>query len=90
MRRRRCWSNTVWRWCARIDQSLTFYGIATIALRYGAAVDLHASTLAAIVTFHPTLATVVEIMVLGNFAAALAVTVSLLFQRNSSGRRSTV
>jgi hypothetical protein len=48
------------------------------------------STLAAIVTFHPTLATVVEIMVLGNFAAALAVTVSLLFQRNSNGRRSTV
>jgi hypothetical protein len=31
----------------------------------------------------------VEIMVVGNFAAALAVAIALVFQRNASGRRST-
>jgi O-antigen/teichoic acid export membrane protein len=74
-----------------LTNSLTFYGIATHRLAFTVPLLICTlSTLAAIVTFHPTLASVVEIMVLGNFAAALAVTVSLLFQRNSGGRRSTV
>jgi O-antigen/teichoic acid export membrane protein len=74
-----------------LTNSLTFYGIATHRLAFTVPLFIcTVGTLAAIVTFHPTLATVVEIMVLGNFAAALAVTVSLFFQRNSSGRRSTV
>ena len=74
-----------------LTNSLTFYGIATHRLAFTVPLFICTlGTLAAIVTFHPTLATVVEIMVFGNFAAALAVTISLLFQRNSSGRRSTV
>jgi hypothetical protein len=74
-----------------LTNSLTFYGIATHRLGFTVPLLICTlSTLAAIVTFHSTLATVVEIMVLGNFAAAVAVTISLLFQRNSSGRRSTV
>jgi O-antigen/teichoic acid export membrane protein len=74
-----------------LTNSLTFYGIATHRLAFTVPLFICTlGTLAAIVTFHPTLATVVEIMVVGNFAAALAVTISLLFQRNSSGRRSTV
>ncbi|MGA2759175.1 MAG: hypothetical protein ABSF08_02490 [Candidatus Cybelea sp.] len=74
-----------------LTNSLTFYGIATHRLAFTLPLFLCTlGTLVAIVAFHPTLATVVEIMVLGNFAAALAVTISLLFQRNSSGRRSTV
>ena len=74
-----------------LTNSLTFYGIATHRLAFTVPLFICTlGTLAAIVTFHPTLATVVEIMVVGNFAAALAVTISLLFQRNSTGRRSTV
>ena len=74
-----------------LTNSLTFYGIATHRLAFTVPLFICTlGTLAAIVTFHPTLATVVEIMVVGNFAAALAVTISLLFQRNSIGRRSTV
>jgi O-antigen/teichoic acid export membrane protein len=74
-----------------LTNSLTFYGIATHRLAFTVPLFICTlGTLGAIVTFHPTLATVVEIMVVGNFAAALAVTISLLFQRNASGRRSTV
>jgi hypothetical protein len=74
-----------------LTNSLTFYGIATHRLAFTVPLLICTlGTLAAIVSFHSTLATVVEIMVLGNFAAALAVTISLFFQRNASGRRSTV
>lgn len=74
-----------------LTNALTFYGIATHRLAFTVPLFVCTlGTLAAIVAFHPTLATVVEIMVLGNFAAALAVTVSLIFQRHSTGRRSTV
>jgi hypothetical protein len=47
-------------------------------------------TLAAIVAFHPNLSTVVEILVVGNAVGTLAVTVALVAQQNTSGRRSTV
>jgi O-antigen/teichoic acid export membrane protein len=74
-----------------LTNSLTFYGIATHRLAFTVPLfGCTLGTLAAIISFHTTLATVVEIMVLGNLAAALAVTISLLFQRKSSGRRSTV
>ncbi len=67
-----------------LTNALTFYGIATHRLAFTVPLFVCTlGTLAAIVAFHPTLSTVVEIMVLGNFAAALAVTVSLLFQRNA-------
>lgn len=74
-----------------LTNALTFYGIATHRLAFTVPLFLCTlGTLLAIVAVHPTLSTVVEIMVFGNLAAALAVTVSLLFQRRSSGRRSTV
>jgi O-antigen/teichoic acid export membrane protein len=74
-----------------LTNALTSYGIATHRIAF--AVPLLISTfgtLAAIVAVHPTLATVVKILVVGNSVAALAVAVSLVFQRNTSGRRSTV
>ncbi|HEY4433610.1 MAG TPA: hypothetical protein VGM99_04335 [Candidatus Cybelea sp.] len=74
-----------------LTNSLTYYGIATH--RLGFTVPLFVctlGTLTAIIAIHPTLGAVVEIMVLGNFAAALAVTVALLLQRRSNARRSTV
>jgi O-antigen/teichoic acid export membrane protein len=74
-----------------LTNALTYYGIATH--RLGFTVPLFVctlGTLGAIIAIHPTLGAVVEIMVLGNFAAALAVTVSLLFQRRSNDRRSIV
>lgn len=74
-----------------LTNALTFYGIATHRLAFTVPLFVCTlGTLAAIIAFHPTLSSVVEIMVLGNFAAAVAVAVSLLFQRRSSGRRSTV
>ncbi len=74
-----------------LTNALTYYGIATHRLAFTVPLFVCTlGTLCAIVTVHPTLATVVEIMVVGNFAAALAVTVSLIFQRRTSGRRSTV
>lgn len=74
-----------------LTNSLTFYGIATHRLAFTVPLFLCTlGTLIAIVAIHPTLAIVVEIMVIGNFAAALAVAVSLAFQRRSTGRRSTV
>ncbi|HZV77344.1 MAG TPA: hypothetical protein VFF63_06285 [Candidatus Babeliales bacterium] len=74
-----------------LTNALAFYGIATH--RLGFTVPLLTATLgtlAAIVAYHPTLTTVVQIMVAGNSLAALAVAVSLLVQRNTAGRRSTV
>lgn len=74
-----------------LTNALTFYGIATHRLAFTVPLFVCTlCTLAAIVAVHPTLSTVVDILVMGNLAAALAVTVSLLFQRRSTGRRSTV
>jgi O-antigen/teichoic acid export membrane protein len=74
-----------------LTNALTFYGIATHRLAFTIPLFLCTlGTLVAIVAFHGTLAAVVDVMVLGNFAAALAVTVSLVFQRHANVRRSTV
>lgn len=74
-----------------LTNALTFYGIATHRLAFTVPLFVCTlGTLGAIVAIHPTLDSVVEIMVLGNFAAALAVTIALFFQRGANGRRSTV
>jgi O-antigen/teichoic acid export membrane protein len=74
-----------------LTNALTYYGIATHRLAFTIPLLICTlGTLAAIVAIHPTLATVVRILVVGNAVAALAVAVSLTFQRNTSGRRSTV
>ena len=74
-----------------LTNSLTYYGIATHRLAFTAPLLICTlGTLAAIVAIHPTLATVVEILVVGNAVAALAVVVSLIGQRHTTGRRSTV
>jgi O-antigen/teichoic acid export membrane protein len=74
-----------------LTNSLTYYGIATHRLGFTVPLFICTlGTLSAIIAIHPSLNAVVEIMVLGNFAAALAVTVALLLQRRSNARRSTV
>jgi hypothetical protein len=74
-----------------LTNALTFYGIATHRLAFTAPLLVCTlGTLGAIALIHPTLGTVVEIMVVGNAVAALAVAISLTLQRNTSGRRSTV
>lgn len=74
-----------------LTNALTYYGIATHRLAFTAPLLICTfGTLGAIGVFHPSLGTVVEIMVVGNAVAALAVAVSLALQRNTSGRRSTV
>ena len=74
-----------------LTNALTSYGIATHRLAFTVPLLISTlGTLAAIVAIHPTLAKVVEILVVGNSVAALAVAVSLTLQRNTSGRRSTV
>jgi len=74
-----------------LTNSLTYYGIATHRLAFTVPLLICTlGTLAAIVGMHQTLDRVVEIMVVGNLVAALAVGVALLFQRGTSGRRSTV
>lgn len=74
-----------------LTNSLTYYGIATHRLGFTLPLFVCTlGTLSAIIAIHPSLNAVVEIMVLGNFAAALAVTVALLVQRRSNARRSTV
>jgi O-antigen/teichoic acid export membrane protein len=74
-----------------LTNALTSYGIATHRLAFTVPLLICTlGTLAAIAAIHPTLATVVEILVAGNLVAALAVAVSLTLQRNTSGRRSTV
>jgi hypothetical protein len=70
---------------------LTYYGIATHRLAFTAPLFICTfGTLGAVAVIHPTLATVVQIMVVGNFVAAVAVGIALIAQRNSAGRRSTV
>ena len=74
-----------------LTNSLTYYGIATHRLAFTVPLFICTfGTLGAIAAIHPTLGTVVEIMVVGNFAAAVAVAIALIAQRNSAGRRSTV
>jgi len=74
-----------------LTNSLTYYGIATHRLAFTVPLLICTlGTLGAIATIHTTLATVVEIMVVGNFVAAIAVALALVAQRNSTGRRSTV
>src|SRR5579871_5540306 len=74
-----------------LTNSLTYYGIATHRLAFTVPLFICTfGTLGAIVMIHPTLATVVEIMVVGNLAAVLAVAIALIAQRNTTGRRSTV
>jgi len=74
-----------------LTNALTFYGIATHRLAFTVPLLICTlGTLAAIAFIHTTLGTVVEIMVVGNCAAAVAVAVALFFQRNANGRRSTV
>jgi|SRR5579883_20654 len=74
-----------------LTNALTYYGIATHRLAFTIPLFVCTfGTLAAIALIHPTLATVVQIMVVGNAVAAVAVAVSLVSQQNTSGRRSTV
>ncbi len=74
-----------------LTNSLTYYGIATHRLAFTVPLLICTlGTLAAIFVIHPTLSTVVEILVVGNAVAAVAVIVSLLAQRHTAGRRSTV
>lgn len=74
-----------------LTNSLSYYGIATHRLAFTVPLlTCTLGTLAAIVAFHPNLATVVEILVVGNAVGTLAVTVALVAQQNTSGRRSTV
>ncbi len=74
-----------------LTNALTYYGIATHRLAFTVPLLVCTlGTLAAIVTIHPNLATVVEILVAGNSVAAVAVAVSLIGQRHTTGRRSTV
>ncbi len=74
-----------------LTNALTYYGIATHRLAFTVPLVICTfGTLAAITAFHVTLANVVKVMVMGNAAAAAAVAVSLILQRNATGRRSTV
>ncbi len=74
-----------------LTNALTSYGIATHRLAFTVPLLISTlGTLAAIVLIHPNLATVVEILVVGNAVAAAAVVVSLIAQRHTTGRRSTV
>jgi O-antigen/teichoic acid export membrane protein len=74
-----------------LTNALSYYGIATHRLAFTVPLlTCTIGTLAAIVAFHPNLSTVVEILVVGNAVGTLAVTVALVAQQNTSGRRSTV
>jgi O-antigen/teichoic acid export membrane protein len=74
-----------------LSNALTSYGIATHRLAFTVPLLICTlGTLAAIAFVHPSLATVVEILVVGNAVAAVAVIVSLIGQRHTTGRRSTV
>jgi len=74
-----------------LTNSLTYYGIATHRLAFTAPLLICTfGTLTSIVFFHRSLGMVVEILVVGNAVAAMAVALSLSLQRNTAGRRSTV
>jgi O-antigen/teichoic acid export membrane protein len=70
-----------------LTNALTFYGIATHRLAFTVPLLVCTfATLGAIAAIHPSLTTVVEIMVLGNLAAVVAVSVSLIGQRHHTAR----
>ncbi|MBV9232821.1 MAG: oligosaccharide flippase family protein [Candidatus Eremiobacteraeota bacterium] len=74
-----------------LTNALTYYGIATHRLAF--TLPLFActfGTLGVIAVAHRSLGMVVEIMVIGNCAAALAVALALVLQRNTGKRRSTL
>jgi O-antigen/teichoic acid export membrane protein len=74
-----------------LTNALTSYGIATHRLAFTVPLLISTlGTLGAIIFIHSNLATVVEILVAGNAVAAAAVVVSLIAQRHTTGRRSTV
>ncbi|HEY1867226.1 MAG TPA: hypothetical protein VGG70_02955 [Candidatus Cybelea sp.] len=74
-----------------LTNALTYYGIATHRLAFTVPLLICTlGTLGAIVAIHPSLRTVVEILVVGNTVGLLAVIVALVAQQNTSGRRSTV
>jgi O-antigen/teichoic acid export membrane protein len=74
-----------------LTNALTSYGIATHRLAFTVPLLVCTiGTLTAIALIHPTLQTVVEILVVGNAVGALAVATALSLQRNTVGRRSTV
>jgi O-antigen/teichoic acid export membrane protein len=74
-----------------LTNALTYYGIATHRLAFTVPLLVCTiGTLATIGFFHPSLHTVVEIMVAGNAVAVCAVAAALSLQRNTAGRRSTV
>lgn len=74
-----------------LTNALTYYGIATHRLAFTLPLLISTlGTLGAIVALHTTLASVVDILVAGNAVGVLAVAVSLVLQRNTTGRRSTV
>jgi len=74
-----------------LTNALTYYGIATHRLAFTVPLFICTfGTLGAIAMYHPSLATVVDIMAFGNAAAALVVAISLTAQRHTAGRRSTV
>lgn len=74
-----------------LTNALTYYGIATHRLAFTVPLLICTlGTLGAIVAIHPSLGTVVEILVVGNTVGLLAVIVALVAQQNTSGRRSTV
>lgn len=74
-----------------LTNALSYYGIATHRLAFTVPLlTCTLGTLAAIVVFHPNLATVVKLLVVGNALGTLAVAVALVAQQNTSGRRSTV
>lgn len=74
-----------------LTNALTYYGIATHRLAFTVPLLICTlGTLAAIAALHSTLQSVVEIMVVGNLIAVLAVAVSLIAQRNTTRRRSVV
>ncbi|MBV8197991.1 MAG: oligosaccharide flippase family protein [Candidatus Eremiobacteraeota bacterium] len=74
-----------------LTNALTAYGIATH--RLGFTLPLFActfGTLGVIAVAHANLGMVVEVMVVGNCAAAVAVALALVLQRNTGKRRSTL
>ncbi len=74
-----------------LTNALSYYGIATHRLAFTVPLlTCTLGTLAAIVAIHPNLRTVVEILVIGNAVGTLAVSIALVAQQNTSGRRSTV
>ncbi|MBV8067617.1 MAG: hypothetical protein JO113_06550, partial [Candidatus Eremiobacteraeota bacterium] len=74
-----------------LTNALTYYGIATHRLAFTVPLLICTlGTLGGIVLIHRTLAAVVDVLVVGNAIAALAVIGSLVSQRNTTGRRSTV